>query len=136
MKGKIAAACSAVAMATFGSIGLAAPAHAATYVDFCFVFEDGSPWAGRPTAVHAAANGGWIQVGAIISDERGCAAYKVSGYPTTVPIHGYAYQAAPDPFGGVAYYWEGITNNAPAGDGEVQLGTYTVVCKPNTILCP
>jgi hypothetical protein len=136
MKHKIAAACAAAGMATFGSIALAAPAQAASYIDFCFVYENGKPWAGKPTSVHALTNGGWVEIGAIVANDKGCAAYKVWGEPVDLPIHGYAYQAIPGPFGKPAYYYEGITNNAPVGAGGANLGTYIVYCTPGDLLCP
>jgi hypothetical protein len=86
--------------------------------------------------VHALSNGRWIEIGASISDEKGCANYTIWGDMVNLPVHGYAFLAVRGPFGPPAYTYEGITNNAPAGVGEFSLGTYVVNCIPGDLLCP
>lgn len=135
---KIAAVAASAALATSGLLGLAAPAQAATSVEFCFVFPNGVPWAGLPVGVEAYGRNGWERVGeAGVGNVNGCQIFNLYGDYNKLTVRAYAQYNVPDGFGGTAYIWSAATGTtATPGTGHVHLGTTIVFCTPNTLLCP
>lgn len=136
MKGKIAAVCSAAAMATFGTIALAAPAQAADHIEACFAYPDGTPYAVAYTQIHVLDGANWVIAAENATDANGCTGYDLTGSYQLTTSHIYAFTDVGDGVSGTAYRWEGYTPDAPAEHGSYGLGNITLTCTPGTRPCP
>jgi hypothetical protein len=138
MKGKIAAVCSAAAMAMFGSVALAAPAHAANHIEACFALTNGAPYAGGHTELHVLTGPAWEAVAQSDTDANGCIGYDIYGATQAFPAHIYAYTAQIDPnTGNIMWIWDGYTPDAPAGPVSTHYYTpMTITCTSVMLPCP